>query len=73
MKRKATMVFPNDAHELVKVQHFLFCLDRPAVVDYVRVDGKTKLPVIITELSFVEKLMMKLVMKFKIERVTVLG
>lgn len=73
MKTKATMIFPEDAHELVKVQHFLFSLDRPAIVDYVRVDGETKLPVVITELSFMEKIMLKVGMKFKLERVTIFG
>ena len=73
MKAKTTIICPKDAGELVRVQHLLFSLDKDPTMDYVRVSGDEKLPIIFVDLTMEERIMVKRTMKFKSEFVTVMG
>ena len=75
MRAKNTLIFPRTDKELIDTRHFLLSRNRPFQTEWIGVkDGSgTRMPMIITEMDFMEKLVYRACYKAKTDRINVFG
>jgi len=73
MKAKATLIAPVNYDEMVRVKHFLISRNKSFRTIHVPVSEEESLPLIMTDMDILEKVVFRLTFKTKSERISVFG
>ena len=73
MKAKATLIAPENYDELIKAKHFLVSRNKSYKTINVPISPDESVPMIVTEMDILEKMVFKMLFRVRSEKMTVFG